>query len=685
MSSATRPENVSPDKVPVTPSPNSSAPGGNGPAQSFAETAMRMGGKSENEARRMGVLDSADERVEEMFDPKYQTAASPVHRAIWDQDFPIDFFTFRDPPRLPSALAADVMEQSLRIVRMHVQQGTMINRETGKIPDNVFEELAQVGYWGLLVDPRNKGFGAPFSQFAPFLTKMATLDPTIAGLASVHACIGAVDPVQAFGNTEQKERFLPRLASGEALSAFALTEPGAGSDLTALRTHAIPDGNSFLLYGEKLFITNVRPGRIVGVVCLINNKPSVLIVELPQAENAEFQLKKYGLYALKHAYNQGIIFNGLRVPKANLLDPKNGDGLTIAYHGLNRGRVALCANAAGTMRMMLANLLPWAQFRETYGEAIVKRELVRRRIGHLAGLIIACDALTEWTASLLDMGYRGEMECIIAKVFGSEAQKEATIELSMKTHGGRSFLHGHWFGDNVHDLLAPCIYEGEGEMLSMAFFKSLVKEHGRAYFEPIGRTLQEQGIKTPDMTNPSHLWALRQPLWNYSRWFLGEWMRVNMKSVDFSGIRRQRSANKGENRVLESLDKHIRFATSFLRKSRLEISTVMRTHQLKLPDRQCRMTEISSRVQSAVVMLCTAMYGIRQEHPLTRAAANVACTHLQHKLDGKRYSDAELRAVTGLGAKIAEGGFEPIQGIEPVEILMPYPKDDASTEEPQIG
>ena len=85
------------------------------------------------------------------------------------------------------------------------------------------------------------------------------------------------------------------------------------------------------------------------------------------------------------------------------------------------------------------------------------------------------------------------MECIIAKIFGSEAQKEAAIELFMKTHGGRSFLHGHLFGDNVHEYLAPCIYEGEGEMLGMAFFKSLIKEHGKTFFEPIGKALQAAG------------------------------------------------------------------------------------------------------------------------------------------------------------------------------------------------
>src|SRR5262249_56959417 len=125
--------------------------------------------------------------------------------------------------------------------------------------------LGGAGCWGLLVEREYGGAGAPFSRFAPFLTRMATLDPTVAGLASVHGCIGAVDPVQPFGTPEQKRRWLPELASGRRLSAFALTEPGAGSDLTALRTTAVREGDDYFVTGEKLFITNVIPGRTIGL------------------------------------------------------------------------------------------------------------------------------------------------------------------------------------------------------------------------------------------------------------------------------------------------------------------------------------------------------------------------------------------------------------------------------------
>jgi acyl-CoA dehydrogenase len=311
----------------------------------------------------------------------------------------------------------------------------------------------------------------------------AMIDPTVATSCD---CIGAVDPVRSFGNPEQKQKYLPRLANGERLPAFALTEPGAGADLSVLKTVAEWAGEDYLVNGEKLFITNAVPGRTVGLVCLIENKPALLIADLSDHKDEHFQTVKYGLYALKQSYNNGLKFHDFRVPRKNPLKTTAGDGLTIAYHGLNLGRVALCENAAGTMRGMLANMLPWANFRKTYGAAIISRELVLRRVVRLANLIVGCGALVAWCSWLFDQGYRGEMECFIAKIFGSEAQKEAAIELFMKTHGGRAFLHGQLSGENVHEYLAPCIYEGEGEMLGMGFFKSLIKEHGKTFFESIG-------------------------------------------------------------------------------------------------------------------------------------------------------------------------------------------------------
>ncbi len=623
-------------------------------AESFAETAFKLAGKSEEESRRTGALDRADDQVEALFAARYQTVNSPIHRAIWDAQ--VDYRGFQGEAEETPADVRQVMEASLATVARHRSAGTLMNEE-GKIANQVLADLGADGYWGLLVDREHGGSGAPFHSFAPFLTRMAMVDPTIAGLASVHGCIGAVDPVRTFGTPEQKQRFLPRLASGESLSAFALTEPAAGSDLTALRTEAVRDGDSYLVNGEKLFITNVVPGRTIGLVCLIGDKPAVLIADLPREENEHFQLKKYGLWALKHTYNQGILFRNFRVPAENLLQPERGDGLTIAYHGLNLGRVSLCANAAGTMRLMLASMLPWARFRHTYGAAIATRELVQRRLGRTAGLIVACDALVDWCSSLLDQGYRGEMECVIAKIFGSEAQKECAIEYFMKTHGGRSFLRGHLFGDNVHEYLAPCIYEGEGEMLGMAFFKSLVKQHGMTYFKPIGETLQAAGIRQPNLANPAHLWKLRGPMWQYAKWMFKQSLPKGKPSLP---------------RMPSALQEYAQYAARWLQRSPSEISGAMRKHQLKLADRQCRMSEISTRVQNAVVMLATALYAARQSDELVHEAAAVLCGDLQRQLECRRPSDREFRQVTRLGEAIADGKFASVVGPQPDEILMPY-------------
>jgi alkylation response protein AidB-like acyl-CoA dehydrogenase len=622
--------------------------------QSFAESALRLGGKSEEEARRMGAVDKADEQVETLFAKQYQTTSSPIHKAIWEGKVPLELFA--SPPLPTSAPCDAAMDRSYEVVKRRRHQGQLFDANR-KVSEETITELAQAGYWGMLIDSRYGGQGAPFARFSRFLTRLATLDSTVAALASVHGCIGAVDPLRTFGSAEQKARLLPLLASGQRISGFALTEPAAGSDLTALRTTAELKGDHYEVNGEKLFITNAVPGRMVGLVVLIAGKPAVLIAELPE-ENEQFQIFRYGLHALKHVHNNGLRFKKFLVPRENLLVPKTGDGLTIAYHGLNLGRLSLCSAAAGNMRAFLANLLPWAAFRKTYGQPIQTRELVQRRIARLAGLIAGADALVTWGSWLIDQGFRGELECIIAKIFGSEAQKEAAIELFMKTHGGRSFLHGHMFGDNVHEYLAPCIYEGEGEMLGMAFFKSLVKEHGRQYFEPIGKALKQHGIKNFNPLNPLHFWKLRREMTSYAKWSLGQRF-----------VPRDRQTMPGMN---PKLAEHVAFAQKMCQRQPREISDAMTKHQLKLADRQCRMAELSQRVQDVMVMLITAHWAHAQGTEIAVAAADILCQDLRRKLTGERPSDRYFKDVGKLAEMILAGGFEDLAGIPREEILMSY-------------
>jgi acyl-CoA dehydrogenase len=626
-----------------------------GDRQSFAEAAMRLGGKSDDEARRLGAVDRADDQVEYLFAPQYQTVNSPIHRAVWEGKVPLDLF---GPPDLSTPASCDaVMQECLAIVSKRRVDSTILDAQ-GKVSADLLDELGQAGYWGLLIDTQFGGQGAAFARFTRFLTQVAVQDAMVAGLASVHGCIGAVDPVRSFGTPEQKMRFLPRFAAGKALSGFALTEPAAGSDLTALRTTATLVGDHYEVTGEKLFITNAICGRTIGLVVLVGGRPAVLIAELPPQQDESFQIVPYGLYALRHGYNNGLRFRRFAVPAANLLTPPRGDGLTIAYHGLNLGRLALCASSAATLRVLLANLLPWAKYRTTYGQPIVARELVKRRIARLAALITGADALTAWGSGLIDLGYRGELECVIAKIFGSEAVKEAAIELFMKTHGGRAFLHGHLLGDNVHDYLAPCIYEGEGEMLGLAFFKSLVKQHGQRYFEPIGQALQRHRMRALHPLNPAHLWKLRREIGAYAGWSLGQ--RVK-------GRDRQRVPG-----MRPRLAEHFDFALAMFGRFPLEISGAMSKHQLKLADRQCRMAELSQRVQDTVVILVTALWAHVQTKEVLQSAADILCQDLRRKLTGQRPSDGYFRALGTLADQIVAGGLEELVDAPAAPILMQY-------------
>jgi len=626
--------------------------------KSFAETAMELAGKSEEEVKTIGQIDAADDDVEKLFAERHKTVNSPIHKAVWGEldikQFDSSAFgigikaRFNDDAGLVDLNGTDVMAKSYDILKKHQAAGTSLG-EDGKHNPEMIKELSEVGYFGTLVELPNKS-KMSFRNFIHGLARNATINPQVAGLSSVHGCIGAVDPIMTFGTPEQKAKFLPRLAAG-VQSGFGLTEPNAGSDLTALRTTATLLNGEYVVNGEKLFITNVHLGGILGLVCKdsASGRPMVLIVDLHEEESENFYLKHYGLYALKEMQNVGIVFKDFKVPAENAIQE---DGLTVAYHGLNYGRTALCANANGCMKRMLGSMLPWARFRETYGEKIESRELVQRRVAQMAGYIVGSEALMTWSAKLLDEGYRGEMECIIGKVSGSEWQKNSAIDLCMKTHGGRSFLHGHLIGDNIHELLAPCIYEGEGEMLGMAFFKSLVKNHGKTYYEAMGRA-----VGKPTFTNIVK-GVFRNPGAFIS---YGKWKIKNKLS---------RASVPPITNVHYLLRPHARYAIIGLRKMAGEIDSAMQKHQLKLADRQCRMSFLSQKTQDLVTILVTSLYA-NSVGGESMAAAHVLCTELEQKIDGRHPSDSDYRFMAKLGERIANNSTTSLAVVED-EILMPY-------------
>jgi alkylation response protein AidB-like acyl-CoA dehydrogenase len=656
----------------------------------LAEDVLRQAGKSDEEAGSMGKIDRAEDELEATLDPKFRTENSPVHQGIWNRRTPVSLFSVPSSATAGTSPAQPAIENCIRVVKGHIAAGTLFDSK-GKVSDQVLADLGAQGYWGMLVDKKYGGQGASITDFMNLVTRMAAEgEATTAGLNSIHECIGAVDPVVGYGTDEQKARFLPKLASGEALSAFALTEPGAGSDLTAVKTTADPDGEDFVVNGEKLFISNVAPGRTIGLVCMIpvldkEGKPrvgktgaierrhAVLIVDLPAEENENFRLVNYPIHAVKHIYNRGIIFTNFRVPAKNLLVPPVGDGLTIAYHGLNRGRVALCANAAGVMRQLLTSMVPWSQYRKTYGEPIKMRALVKRRVARIASLIVGADALRDWGSHLLDEGYRGELECVIAKIYASEALIETT-RLALKTHGGRSFLGGHIIGDNLHDFFAPSIYEGENEMLAMAFFKSLIKQFGTKYMGPMLAKSSALGINLNQSPAKVTLQMATRPDKAFK-------MRKEILSVVGRALGIEtRFSDKQKVRGLDArLQAHVDFALSQFVANGKQLYRTMLTHGLKLQDEQELMVDVLSMpIQQAVTMLVTALHAHAKGDEATKLAADLLCMDLSAQITGKAVkTNAKtyrkyLRTANKLSDLVVKGEFKQLDGCLETAILRQY-------------
>jgi len=354
-------------------------------------------------------------------------------------------------------------------------------RPTGRFSAAAEAAVGRAGLWGLAVPTDYGGTGGSMLELARAVTDVAADVPTAAGLLSVHSAIGAVTALTAFGTSAQRERHLPGLAQGRPVSIFGATEPRAGCDLQAVAARLERDDGRLLLTGTKMFITGATHGRLVKVLALRDGRPTVLLVRLPDADTPSFRLRHYALHPLKHAHNAALEFTRHEVDEADILQPPATakDGMAIIWHGLNRGRVTLAAQAAGTLRLLLRHTRAHALSRRTWGEPIAVRELVQGRLARIAAGTAACDALAAWAATAIDAGQSGELEAIIAKVVAGECVREGAIH-SLGVHGGRAFLVGHPLGDAFHDHFAVTVYEGESDLLGLALFKGLAKHHPAA-------------------------------------------------------------------------------------------------------------------------------------------------------------------------------------------------------------
>jgi long-subunit acyl-CoA synthetase (AMP-forming)/alkylation response protein AidB-like acyl-CoA dehydrogenase len=494
--------------------------------------------------------------------------------------------------------------------------------DTPPLPTGLFSSVAEgalgdAGLWGLAVPEAYGGAGATVFDLARAITRVAADVPTAAGMLAVHSSIGAVSGLTGFGSDEQRARWLPGLATGKPLSIFGATEPDAGCDLARVRARIDRQGDRLVLTGTKMFITGATHGRLVKILAVLDDKPAVALVRLPDGDTPTFRLRRYALHPLKHAHNAALEFTGFDVDPRDVLEPGcKGDGMRIVWHGLNRGRVTLAAQAAGTLRLLLAQARDHAESRTTWGKPIGSRELVQGRLARIAASIMACDALAAWAAAAIDAGQSGEWEAITAKVVASTCVRDGAID-ALGVHGGRAFLVGHPLGDSLHDHFAVTVYEGESDLLGLALFRGIAKHHPFAAARDRSASARAAG---------------------WLAWRAGTLARPRRDAA-----------------ILDlGLRKHAAAARRILGATAVAIDRVLRSYGRDVGERQLVIGGLSGVVRDCVSVLAVAHHADASGDDALLTRADVWCRLAIARARGVRLGPADYAAVAALGAREAK-------------------------------
>lgn len=541
------------------------------------------------------------------------------------------------PPR--EAVAA-VLERSIQTIATLREAGSLYDplptadsrrapiSDPPPSPTGLFSQAAEAalgaaGLWGLAVPEAFGGTGCTMQELATSITTVAAVAPTAAGMLSVHSSIGAVAAVTAFGTPEQQARHLPGLARGEPLSIFGGTEPEAGCDLGAAAARIETHDGRAVLSGTKMFITGATYGRLMKVLAHRDSQPGVALVRLPERDTAGFRLVGYPLHPLKHAHNNAVVFDRFPIDERDLLalpapQPESAkpNAMKIVWHGLNRGRVTLAAQAAGTLRILLEQAAEYAMRRQTWGVPIGSRELVQGRLGRLAASILACESLAAWAAAAIDAGQTGELEAITAKVVASECVRAGAID-ALGVHGGRAFLVGHPLGDSFHDHFAVTIYEGESDLLGLALFKGLAKHH-----PAIGSSKQRAAL---------------------------EWLAWRVGRLAVS------SSPDGRTILDRTLREHARAARRLLGDVAVRIDRDLRTHGRRLADRQLLVGRHAAAVRDLASVLAVAHRGDMLGDSQSLLAADCWCRLALARATGRPPSAAADTQLAALGRATLPG------------------------------
>ncbi len=345
--------------------------------------------------------------------------------------------------------------------------------KTHHFPAAELQGLAELGCYGVAVPTEYDGAGLDYLALAIILEEIGAGDGATSTVVSVNNC-PVCSILMAFGNEEQKQRFLKPLARGDMLGAFCLTEPHVGSEAGGLRTTAVLDGDAYVLNGVKQFITSGKNGD-VAIVMAVTDKDagkkgiSAFLVETTSPGYEVDRIEdKMGQHASDTAQ---IRFENCRVPVANRLG-EEGQGLKIALSGLEGGRIGIASQAVGMARAAFEAALKYSKERSSFGQAIFNHQAINFKLAEMATQIEAARQLIHHAASLKDAGQPCLKEAAMAKLFATEMAERVCSD-AIQIHGGYGYVSDFPVERIYRDVRVCQIYEGTSEVQKILIGRAL--------------------------------------------------------------------------------------------------------------------------------------------------------------------------------------------------------------------
>lgn len=368
-----------------------------------------------------------------------------------------------------------IQAQARQFAEQEVAPGAREADEKGQFPLHLVKRMGELGFLAGPIEPEYGGSGMDYVSYALLCEELGRADSSVRGFLTVHASLVSAC-IRDWGTEEQKRRYLPRLATGEWIGCYALTEPNAGSDVASMETLAREEGDYYILNGEKIWITNGTSAQVAVVFATRDRSARhrgicafLIETDIPGFQREPMPGKELGHRASEHVH---ITLTECRVPKSALLGAP-GEGFKIAMSALDRGRLGVAAGAVGVAQACLDACIAYTTQRRQFGQRIADFEMIQATLADMAADVEAARLLVYRAAWTKDQGLPATKATSIAKLFATEAAMRAASE-AVLMHGNRGYSNEYPVERYYRDIKGLQIYEGTSHIQRIIIARELV-------------------------------------------------------------------------------------------------------------------------------------------------------------------------------------------------------------------